>query len=706
MRKIILIILGAGLFFWSCSSQSKDAADMNNPFFKEYDTEFRVPPFDRILEEHYLPAFKEGIREEQAEISAIVENPDPPTFANTLEALENTGDILTRVSSVFYNLNSSRTNEEMQAIAKQVSPLLSKHSDDIVLNEKLFARIKNLYEKKAKLDLSPEQSMLLEKYYQDFARGGANLNPEEKDRLRKINEELALLTLQFGENVLKEDNAFELVIEDEADLEGLPSSVISGAAEAAAEHGHEGRWVFTLHKPSMIPFLTYSTRRNLREKIFQAYINRGNNEDERDNKRNLARIVQLRVDKAVLLGYQSHAHFVLEKNMAKLPEKVYALLDQLWAPAIKRAKEEARELQALIDEEGGGFALQPWDWWYYAEKLKKARFDLDDAALRPYFQLENVRKGAFTVAEKLYGIRFVERNDLPKYHEDVDVFEVREADGSHIGVYYTDYYPRASKRGGAWMNALRQQKKKEGRHIAPIICNVGNFSKPTGDMPALISFEEAVTLFHEFGHALHGLLSDCTYPRLSGTSVPRDFVELPSQIMENWATHPDVLKMYAVHYRTGEPIPQELVDKIKKAGHFNQGFITVEYLAACYLDMDWHVLTEPTDVDPLEFEAGIMRRIGLIPEIVSRYRSSFFSHIFSGGYSSGYYSYIWAEVLDSDAFEAFKTAGIFDKEMALSFRKNILAKGGTEEPMILYKRFRGAEPGVGALLKKRGLDYP
>jgi len=704
MKKVILIVLGAGLLIWSCSSQPKETADMNNPFFIEYDTEFQVPPFDRIHEEHYLPAFKEGIRREQTEISALIDNPDSPTFDNTLDALENTGDLLTKVSAVFYNLNSSLTDEKMQEIARQVSPLLSKHSDDILLNEKLFARIKSVYEQKEEIDLTPEQSMLLKKYYRDFVRGGANLNAEEKNRLRKINEKLALLTLQFGENVLKEDNAFELVIEDEADLEGLPESVVTGAAEAAAEHEHEGRWIFTLHKPSMIPFLTYSIHRDLREQIFKAYINRGNNDNEQDNKRILAQIAQLRAKKARLLGYKTHAHFVLEKNMAKLPENVYALLDQLWKPALKRAKDEAQGLQEVIDREGCGFSLQPWDWWYYAEKLKQARFDLNDAALRPYFQLENVRKGAFAVAEKLYGIRFIERSDLPKYHEDVDVFEVREADGTHIGVYYTDYYPRASKRGGAWMNALRQQRKKNGRLVTPIICNVGNFSKPTGDLPALISFEEAATLFHEFGHALHGLLSACTYPKLSGTSVPRDFVELPSQIMENWATHSDVLKMYAVHYQTGEPIPQELIDKIKKAGHFNQGFITVEYLAASYLDMDWHTLTDPTEEDPLGFEARVMQRIGLIPEIISRYQSPYFSHIFSGGYSSGYYSYIWAEVLDSDAFEAFKAAGIFNRETARSFRENILAKGGTEEPMTLYKRFRGAEPKVEALLNKRGLN--
>jgi len=494
-----------------------------------------------------------------------------------------------------------------------------------------------------------------------------------------------------------------LVIEDEGDLAGLPQSVIKGAAEAAKERGHEGKWVFTLHKPSMIPFLQYSEKRELREKIFKAYINRGNNNNELDNKANATRIAELRVQKAHLLGHKSHADFVLEINMAKKPESVYKLLYQLWEPALKRAKQEVKELQKMIHEDGKDFKLMPWDWWYYAEKLKKAKYDLEEEILRPYFKLENVIDGVFTVANKLFGITFEERTDIPKYHEDVRVFEVKEADGSHIGILYTDYFPRASKQGGAWMNAYRKQSRPEGKNITPIICNIGNFSKPTGDKPALLSTEEVQTLFHEFGHALHGLLSNSTYNKLSGTDVPRDFVELPSQIMENWVLEPEVLKMYAKHYETGEVIAQELIDKIKKASLFNQGFVTVEYLAASFLDMDWHTLTEAKDMDTIEFENKSLENIGLIQEIVVRYRSYYFNHIFSGGYSAGYYSYIWAEVLDADAFEAFKEAGIFDQKTAQSFRKNILEKGGTEDPMILYKRFRGAEPKVEPLLKKRGL---
>jgi len=453
----------------------------------------------------------------------------------------------------------------------------------------------------------------------------------------------------------------------------------------------------------MLPFLQYSENRSLREKIFKAYINKGNNNDELDNKDTLAKIAALRVERANLLGYKTHADYVLENNMAKKPENVYKFLEQLWKPALKIAKKEARELQKMISKEGHDFKLQPWDWWYYAEKLKKAKYALDEEMLRPYFKLENVREGAFSVAGKLYGIQFIERKDIPKYHEDARVFEVKEADGSHIGILYTDYFPRASKRGGAWMNSFRKQSRLHGKEIYPVITNNGNFSKPTGGKPALISSEEVITLFHEFGHGLHGLLSDCTYNRLSGTSVSRDFVELQSQIMENWAFEPEVLKMYAKHYETGEVIPQELIDKLEKARHFNQGFVTVEYLAASFLDMDWHTLTEAKELDADEFEEASLNKIGLIPEIIVRYKSPYFNHIFSGGYASGYYSYIWAEVLDADAFQAFKETSLFDQKTAQSFRENILERGGTEDPMVLYKRFRGAEPKVEYLLKKRGL---
>lgn len=697
MKVAILVIISAGFLLASCTKQQ------SNPFFTEWNTPFQTPPFDQIKEQHYMPAFQEGMARQQKEIEKIANNTAPPTFQNTIEMMEESGELLTKVNNVFENLTSANTNDEMQTIAKEVAPLLSKHWDDIRLNEKLFQRVKTIYDQKDKLNLTTEQNRLLEKYYKDFVRGGANLTPEQKTELRKINKELSVLSLKFGENILKENNAFELVIDKKEDLAGLPDAVISAAAETAKERGHAGKWVFTLHKPSLIPFLQYSPKRDLREKMFKGYINRGDNNNQYDNKNILTQMVALRVKRAHLLGYKTHADYVLEENMAKKPQNVYDLLNKIWQPALKMAKKEARELQKMIDEEGGKFKLQPWDWWYYAEKLKKAKYALDDEVLRPYFKLENVRQGAFDVANKLYGITFTERNDIPKYHPDVKVYEVKEADGKHIGIFYTDYFPRAGKQGGAWMNAFRKQSRVGGKEVTPIICNVGNLSKPTGDKPALLTFEEVSTIFHEFGHALHGLLSNGTYPTLTGTSVPRDFVELPSQFMENFAAEPEVMKSYARHYQTGEPIPDELIKKIKNAGHFNQGFATVEYLAASFLDMDWHTLPEPQEPDVTEFENGSMQKIGLIPQIVERYRSTYFQHIFSGGYSAGYYSYVWAEVLDADAFEAFKENGLFDRKTARAFRKNILEAGGSDDPMKMYVRFRGAEPKIEPMLKRKGL---
>ncbi|MFA9454326.1 MAG: M3 family metallopeptidase, partial [Candidatus Aminicenantaceae bacterium] len=520
---------------------------------------------------------------------------------------------------------------------------------------------------------------------------------------REIDEELSLLTVKFSQNVLNDTNAFEMLLDSEGDLAGLPEGLVTGYAEAAQAKGHGGKWLLTLHKPSFIPFLMYSEQRDLREKIFKAFANVGNNDNAFDNKAIASKTAALRVERANLLGYESHAAFILEDNMAKEAGNVYNLLMQVWTPALARAKEEVKDMLAMIAAEGGNFKLQPWDWWYYAEKVKMAKYDLDDQAIRPYFKLENVRAGMFDVANKLFGITFTEIVDIPRYLDEVQAFEVKEADSTHVGVLYTDYYPRESKQGGAWMNAYRKQYKQNGENIRPVIANHGNFSKPTGDMPALISYDEALTMFHEFGHALHGLLSDCTYRPLSGTSVPIDFVELPSQIMEHWASHPDVIKSYARHYETGEPIPDELLEKIKNAGHFNQGFATVEYLASCFLDMDWHVLSEVEEHEAGAFEKASMDKIGLISEIIPRWRSTYFQHIFASIYSSGYYSYIWAEVLDSDAFEAFKETSLFDQKTAASLRKNILAAGGTDDPMAMYLRFRGAEPKIEPLLRKRGL---
>jgi len=675
-----------------------------NPFFQEFKTPFGVPPFEKIKVEHYMPAFRAGIDENQREVKAIAESTAPATFANTVEPLEKSGALLKRVTSVFFVLSESMTDEKMQAIATEVSPLLSKNSDDILLNERLFERIKRVYENREKESLTPEQKRLTEIYYKRFLRNGAALPQEMKDRLRKINEELGLLELKFSDNVLAENNAFQMVLDKREELAGLPEGVVSGAAEAAQERGLTGKWVFTLHKPSLLPFLAYSDRRDLREKLYRGYFEKGNNNDSLDNKAILVKITNLRIDKAHILGFPSFADYSLTENMAQNPDKVYTFLGQIWEPARRKALQEAAEWEALGKKDDPSFKLQPWDWWYYAEKVRKAKYDLDEESLRPYFKLENVLQGAFDVAGKLYGLKFVERKDIPKYHKDVRVFEVLEKDGRHVGIFYTDYFPRASKRGGAWMNSFRDESIVGGKRIAPVVSNNGNFSKPTGDKPALLSFEEVTTLFHEFGHALHGLLMNVTYSTVGGAGMPIDFIELPSQIMENWASEPEVLKSYAKHYQTGEVMPDALIAKMSNAKRFNQGFETVEYLAASILDMDWHRLQTPFEGSPLEFEKRSMERIGLMPEILPRYRSTYYLHIFGGGYSAGYYSYIWAQVLDADAFQAFKETSLFDSEAAARFRKFILERSGTDEAMKLYKEFRGAEPKVDALLKRKGLD--
>ena len=673
-----------------------------NPFFKEYKTPFKVPPFDEIKEEHYLPAFKEGIKENKLEISAIIENPEKPTFKNTIEALETSGRSISRVAYVFYNMLSSNTNDQLQKISEEAAPLLSKNVDDIFLNERLFIKVKSVYDEKNTLNINTEQLKLLDETYKDFIRNGASLDKEGKEKLRKINEQLSVLTLKFSDNVLKEINDFKMVLENEDDLAGLSESVIQNANREAVESGFTGKWIFTLHKPSFIPFLQYSAKRHLREKIFNAYINLANNNNANDNKNIIKQIISLRIERAKLLGYKTHADYVLEKTMAKTPENVYSLLNQLWNAALQKAKEEASALQELVLKEGNNFKLEAWDWWYYSEKLRKEKFDLNEEDLRPYFQLDKVREGAFSVASKLYGINFNEIKNIPVYHPDVKVFEVTDADDSHIGILYTDYFPRASKRAGAWMDDFRKQcgRFKE----TPVICNVGNFSKSVGERPSLLNYDEVETLFHEFGHTLHGLLSKCEYESLSGTSVPRDFVELPSQIMENWTIQPEVLKTFAFHYNTAEPIPDKLIEKIKESSTFNQGFATVEYLAASFLDMDYHTITDINYIDIKEFENTAMAKIGMIPEIAPRYKSTFFNHIFNFGYDAGYYSYIYAEILDADAFEVFRQKGLFDKATAQSFRQNILEKGGTEDPMILYERFKGSKPEIEPLLKRRGLS--
>ena len=672
----------------------------DNPFFQEYKAPFQAPPLDQIKNEHYMPAFAKGMEVQKQEIHAILTNPQPATFQNTLEALDQTGDLLGRVSAVFFSIQSANTNDEIQKIASDVTPLLTKHQDDIYLNEKLFARIKTVYDQRGKLGLTTEQAKLLDDYYANFVRGGVNLPPEKKERFRKLNEELSLLQLKFDENVLKETNAFKLVVDKKEDLAGLPQTNVDAAADAAEKAGMPGKWIFTVKKPSIIPFLQYAKNRDLREKLFKAYIMRGDNNNEFDNKENASKIAALRVERSNILGYKTYADFSLERTMAKAPQNVYDYLNKLWEPALANAKKERDVMQTIINKEGGTFKLQPWDWWYYAEKVRKEKYDLDENELRPYFLMENVRKGAFELAAKLYGVQFIERKDIPKYSDEVTIFDVKEKDGTHIGVLYTDYFPRPGKQGGAWCGGFRSQERRSGVMVTPLVTNVGNFSRPIGDKPSLLSQDEVRTLFHEFGHALQALFSNVTY---KGLSLPGDFVELPSQVMENWAFEPEVMESYAFHYKTGELMPKPLMEKIVQTSKFNQGFITVEYLAACFLDMDWHMLTTTTPMEANAFEAKSMEKIHLIPEIVSRYRTPYFLHAFSGGYSAGYYYYIWAAVLDADAFEAFKEKGLFDQETAKAFREYVLARCTADDAMKQYEKFRGKKPSIEPLLKKRGL---
>lgn len=703
MKKLFLVLMSA-VMLSSCNQGGKEVTTDQNPFFAEYETPFGVPDFAKIKNEHFLPAIEKGIEEQNAEITAITGNSNPADFENTIAAYDYSGELIRKVTSVFYNYNSSNTSDEIQALAKEIAPKLSVHYDNINLNPELFARVKEVYEKRGSLNLNGEQSRLLEKMYKDFVRGGAALDSAKQARFREINQELSVLTLQFGENVLAETNEFKLIIENEADLEGLPQGLRDQGAETAKAAGMEGKWVYTLHNPSVMPFLQYSAKRELREKIYNAYINRGNNGNEKDNKEIIKKIAALRLERANMLGYETHAAFILEENMAKDAATVNAFLNKLWEPALKRANAEAKDLQSIIDREGGNFKLQPWDWRFYAEKLRKEKYDLNDELLKPYFPLEGVKQGIFDVCKNLYGITFTQREDIPVYHSEAMAYEVKEANGDHIGVLYMDFHPRESKRGGAWMSSYRKQSvSQDGKKVTPVITIVCNFTKPTATQPSLLTFDETSTFFHEFGHALHGLLSNCTYNSLSGTSVPRDFVELPSQIMENWASEPEVLRMYAKHFETGEVIPDELIKKMENSAYFDQGFATVEYLAASFLDMGYHDAKTIDIQDVNVFENQVLNGIGLIPQITARYRSTYFNHIFSGGYSSGYYSYIWSGILDADAFEAFRQNGLFDKNTADLFRKNVLERGGTEDPMVLYKKFRGAEPDITPLLKRRGL---
>lgn len=698
-RNSVLLAICVVVVLSSCGGQGGGEAPGENPFFTEWTTPFGVAPFEEIQEEHFLPAFERAIAEQRAEVEAIAQNPEPPTFENTLAALDATGMLMNKVSGVFNTLTGAETNDQIQAIANEVAPMRSNLRDDRLMNPLLFARIKTIYEQRDELELDAEQMRLLEESYLDFVNGGAELSEADKERMREINTRMSTLRLNFSDNVLAETNKFQLFIDIDDDLAGLPPGVIEGAAGAAAKAGQEGKWLFTVHRPSIYPFLDYADNRELREQIFNAYIMRGDHGDELDNKAILSEILALRAEKAKLLGYDTHADRILERRMAKTPDAVYELLEDLWPPSLGVARDEAEALQQAIEADGFDFKLEPWDWRYYAEKVRKARYNVDEQEVRQYFMIDNVIDGAFYVANQLYGVEFTEIEGIPTYHPEVRTYEVTDVDGSHLGIFMADYYPRPGKRGGAWSRSIRSQWVRDGVDVRPVVLNVGNFSRPTGDAPALISLNEVHTLFHELGHGLQALLSNIQYRGSAG--VTRDFVELPSQIMENWLLEPEVLKVYAKHYETGEVIPDELVAKIRAADKFNQGFGSVEYLAACYLDMDWHTLEDPAGVDVNEFEKASMDKIGLIPEIVVRYRSTYFTHI-TGGYSAGYYSYVWSEVLDADAFEVFQENGLFDQETASAFRTNILERRGAEDPEVLYLRFRGREPSVEPLLKRRG----
>jgi len=679
-------------------------AEANNPFFEPYKNKYGAPPFDKIKTEHYMPAFKEGIKQQQVEVTDIANRKEIPTFDNTIGALEFSGKLLKKVSTVFFTLHSADTNDGLDKIANEITPILSEHNDNIYLNEKLFARVKQLYDNRSNLKLTTEQNRLLEKYHREFVRSGAALNDAQKAQLREINKELSMAELTFGQNVLDETNSYLKVIDNEADLAGLPESVRQAAAQSAKEEGKAGKWVFSTHKASFIPVLQYSQNRELRKDLLMAYTTRANHDNSKDNKVVINKIIKLRTQKAQLLGFETSAAFVLDDTMAKTPQAVYDLLKTVWEPAIKKATEEASDLQKIMDAEGRGEKLEAWDWWYYSEKLRKEKFDLNEEALKPYFKLENVRQGVFDLASKLYGLKFKKLNNMPVYNPDVEVFEVTDKENSLVGILYTDYFPRAGKQAGAWMGNITEQYLKDGVNHRPVICNTGNFTKPTADKPSLLNMDEVETLFHEFGHALHGLLTQCTYPSLSGTNVSRDFVEMPSQIMENWCWEPEVMKTYARHYKTGEVMPTELMDKIQKASTFNQGFINTELLAASFLDMDFHMRKDTSNFDVVAFEKKSLDKIGLIPQIISRYRSTFFNHIFSGDYYAGYYSYTWAAVLDADAFQAFKETGdVYNPKIANAFRKKVLERGDSEDPMKLYRDFRGANPNADGLLKKRGL---
>ena len=699
MKRFLLSAFAAVFMLMICSCDK-------NPLLQEWDTPFGIPPFEEVKTEHYMPAFIKAMEIHDKEIDAIINSKEEPTFENTIEAYDKSGELLMKVAVVFSGESGINSTDEIMAIGKELSPLQSRHYSGISLNEKLFQRIKAVYDKRESLNLNEDQMRLLTETYKGFERSGANLPEDKKQELKSINEQIAALQLDFGQNLLKETANFTLVIDNEKDLAGLSEAQISEAASRAKAANQEEKWFFGLDNPSVIPFLQYADNRDLRMQILKAYLNRCNNDNEFDNKDIIRQLVDLRLKKAQIMGWDDYAAFVLDDRMAKTPEAVYDLLDQVWKPAVKAADNELKDMTKVAQKSGLNVkTLDAADWRYYFEKAKISKFNLTDDQLRPYFKLENVREGIFYVANKLYGITFTQLENVPLPHPEAIAFECKEADGTHLGVIFMDMFARPGfKRGGAWCGGYREQTYRDGKRVAPIVTIVGNFTRPIGDSPALLSADETETYFHEFGHALQGLLQDVKYDGLA--SITRDFVELPSQIMEHWAFEPQVLKVYAKHYQTGEPIPDELIEKIDKSGKYGQGFATVEYVAASYLDMDFHVLKSvPSDLDVNAFEAKVLGDRGILSQIPPRYRSTYFRHTFGGGYTAGYYSYLWAEVLDADAYDAFvETGDIFNKDVATKFRKEVLERAGEDEAMTLYVNFRGKKPGIGPLLKNRGLN--
>ena len=697
MRKTIITTCAAAIVCGSAMAKG------GNPFLGKYTTPYGIPPFEQIKVEHYKPAFVKGMEEHKKEIDAIVNNKKPATFENTIAALDRCGELLNKVASVFYGQNSACTSDEMQAVSREISPLLSQHSDDITMNAALFKRVKYVYDHQSEEKLDKEQKKLLEETYKSFVRSGANLSADKQEQLRKLNQEISMLQLTFGQNMLAETNAFQLIIDNKDDLAGLPQNLIASAAEVAKERGLDGNWVFTLHNPSVMPFLQYSDRRELRERMYKGYISRGCQGGKNDSREVVKKLVKARLEKARLMGYEDYASMALDNRMAKTPEAVYELLDQVWKPALAKAKEELADIQEEMKKDGRDFTAEGWDWRYYADRAKRAKYAFDENELRPYLKLENVRDGLFYCANKLYGITLTQIKNVPLPHPEAQAFEVKDAKGKHIAILFMDFFPRASKRGGAWCGTYRDQTYEKGKKITPVVTIVCNFTKPAAGEPALLTADEASTMFHEFGHALHQFFQDVHYQGIS--NVPRDFVELPSQINEHWCFAPEVLKVYAKHYKTGEIMPQSLVEKMERSQKYGQGFATVEYVAASLLDMDWHVLKSvPDDLDVEDFERQTLVKRGLLSQIPPRYRTTYFNHTMGGGYTAGYYSYMWAEVLEADGFEAFKETGdIFNQDVANRFRKYVLTPGGINDAMDMYVNFRGKKPDTKPLLRTRGL---